>query len=59
MGFDTNLFDWVNDTIVVLNNGSLCPSLAKWAAFSISPSLLTQASIEGYGQVTPPEEPPL
>jgi hypothetical protein len=71
MEFDTNLFDWVNDTstFVLLNNkdGHHSPP-AKWAAFSntqssvpspafsIPPSLLTQASIEQYGQITPPRD---
>jgi hypothetical protein len=55
-------FDWVNDAFVALSDSSLQQS-DKWAAsmqqnqtFSIPPSLLTQASIERFGQVTPPEE---
>lgn len=51
-------FDWANDAFMALDNTS-----PKWAAlqnqtpsFSIPPSLLTQATIERFGQVTPPEE---
>jgi len=68
MEFDTNFFDWFNDTFVLNNKDGLHSSPAKWAAFSYSlasvptpafsvpPSLLTQASIERYGQVTPPRD---
>jgi hypothetical protein len=55
-------FDWANDAFVALNDPSV-PQPDKWAAmaaqnpaFSIPPSLLTQASIERYGQITPPED---
>ncbi|KAF2822937.1 hypothetical protein CC86DRAFT_372721 [Ophiobolus disseminans] len=55
-------FDWAHDAFVALNDPNMPQSQPeKWAAmqnsaFSIPPSLLTQASIERYGQVTPPEE---
>jgi hypothetical protein len=53
-------FDWAHDAFVALNNPNMQHS-EKWAsmqnnAFGIQPSLLTQASIERFGQVTPPEE---
>jgi len=53
-------FDWAHDAFVALNDPNV-PHSEKWAAtqnpaFSIPPSLLTQAAIERYGQVTPPEE---
>jgi hypothetical protein len=52
-------FDWAHDAFVALNDPNNHPE--KWAAvhnpaFSIPPSVLTQASVERYGQVTPPEE---
>ncbi|KAF2251451.1 hypothetical protein BU26DRAFT_518106 [Trematosphaeria pertusa] len=63
MELDTSGFgDWANDAFVALNNGGITPSSEKWAAFSsnpsftIPPSLLTQASIERFGQITPPDE---
>ncbi|KAL1596300.1 hypothetical protein SLS60_008945 [Paraconiothyrium brasiliense] len=57
---------WANDAYLALDNGEH-PSSDKWAsftnapsfpqsAFTIPPSLLTAASVERYGQVTPPEE---
>jgi hypothetical protein len=57
---DPQQFDWAHDAFVALNNPNTQHS-DKWAsmqnpAFSIPPSLLTQASIERFGQVTPPEE---
>jgi hypothetical protein len=53
-------FDWAHDAFVALNDPNMQRS-DKWAslqnpAFSIPPSLLTQASVERFGQVTPPEE---
>jgi hypothetical protein len=53
-------FDWAHDAYVALNNPNMQHS-DKWAsmqnsAFSLPPALLTQASIERYGQVTPPED---
>ena len=68
MEFGTNLFDWVNDTFVLNSKAGFHSSPAKWAAisnpqvsvpaptFSIPSSLLTQASIERYGQVMPPRD---
>lgn len=51
-------FDWAHDAFVAMNNPNSLSE--KWnphnSAFSIPPSLLTQASIERFGQVTPPEE---
>lgn len=55
-------FDWAHDTFVALNqNNKNAAQADKWApmpdhAFSIPPSLFTQASIERFGQVTPPDE---
>lgn len=58
---------WANDAYLALDNTALPPA-DKWSAFSnappsfpqspftIPPSLLTAASVERYGQVTPPEE---
>jgi hypothetical protein len=54
-------FDWVNDAFVALSNSNI-QHPDKWTAsmqnqsFSIPPSLLSQATIERFGQVTPPEE---
>jgi len=53
-------FDWAHDAYLALNNPNT-QHPEKWAAmqnntFSIPPSLLTQASIERFGQVTPPDE---
>ena len=56
-------FDWAHDAFATLNDASM-PKSEKWAAsmqnnaFSIPPSLLTQASIERFGQITPPEDSP-
>jgi hypothetical protein len=55
--------DWAHNTYVALNNPN--SSDQKWpafvngsqASFSIPPSVLSQASIERFGQITPPEEP--
>lgn len=52
-------FDWANNAFVGLNPNMQQPE--KWAsmqstAFGIPPTLLTPASIERYGHVTPPEE---
>lgn len=54
-------FDWANDAYVALNTANNPQHAEKWSAmqnnaFSIPPSLLTQASIERFGQVTPPDE---
>ena len=54
--------DWAHSTYVALNHS--VPSDQKWPAFAsgsqpsftIPPSVLSQASIERYGQVTPPED---
>ncbi|OAG02473.1 uncharacterized protein CC84DRAFT_1099221 [Paraphaeosphaeria sporulosa] len=58
---------WANDAYLALDNG-IVSSSDKWAAvlgnapsfsqsaFTIPPSLLTAASVERYGQVTPPED---
>jgi len=56
--------DWAHNTFVALNDMHASPSADKWQpfassdanVFSIPPSLLTQASIERFGQITPPEE---
>lgn len=53
-------FDWAHDAFVSLDNTNMSRSV-KWSPmssgpFSIPTSLLTQASIERYGQVTPPDE---
>jgi hypothetical protein len=53
-------FDWAHDAYVTLDNTNM-PRSEKWApvnngSFSIPPSVLTQASIERFGQITPPEE---
>lgn len=53
-------FDWAHDAFVALNQHNATTN-DKWVptpnnAFSIPPSLLTQASIERFGQVTPPDE---
>jgi hypothetical protein len=51
-------FDWAHDAFIAMNNPNVLPE--KWSShnspFSIPPSLLTQASIERFGQVTPPED---
>jgi hypothetical protein len=55
--------DWAHNTYVALNNPN--SSDQKWpafvngsqASFSVPPSVLSQASIERFGQITPPEEP--
>ncbi|KAH7410076.1 hypothetical protein DE146DRAFT_643759 [Phaeosphaeria sp. MPI-PUGE-AT-0046c] len=53
-------FDWANDAYVALNQNN-ASHMDKWAsmqnnAFSIQPSLLSHASVERFGQVTPPDE---
>jgi hypothetical protein len=51
-------FDWAHDAYVALNDPNL-QRPEKWTqnpAFSIPPSLLTQASTQRYGQVTPTDE---
>ncbi|KAH4176859.1 hypothetical protein HBH43_044740 [Parastagonospora nodorum] len=57
-------FDWAHDAFTTLNDPSMPLKPEKWAsmqnnAFSIPPSLLTQASIERFGQITPPEDSPI
>ncbi|KAF2469509.1 uncharacterized protein BDR25DRAFT_164428, partial [Lindgomyces ingoldianus] len=61
-------FDWAHNAYIALNDPH--PSSGKWpvfhsnpnqsslppSAFTIPPSLLSEASIERYGLVTPPEE---
>jgi hypothetical protein len=52
-------FDWARDAYLALNDANMHHE--KWSsmhdpAFALQPSLLTQASISRYGQVTPPEE---
>ncbi len=62
-------FDWAHDAYVALNDAKLKQQQTdSWTpfvngtsslqnmSFTIPPSLLTHASIERYGQVTPPEE---
>ncbi|KAF2259414.1 hypothetical protein CC78DRAFT_585985 [Lojkania enalia] len=59
---DTADFNWADKTFAALNNIDTAP-LEKWNPYcseaqnySIPPTLLTSASIERYGQITPPEE---
>ncbi|KAH8712267.1 hypothetical protein GQ44DRAFT_742513 [Phaeosphaeriaceae sp. PMI808] len=52
-------FHWAHDAFVALNDPNM-QNPKRWAAlqnspFTIPPSLLTRASIERYGQITPPE----
>jgi len=57
-------FDWANDAFVALNHPNAAATSDKWttfnqsqaSSFGIPPSLLTQSTVERYGQVTPPEE---
>jgi len=59
-------FDWAHDAYVALNDPNVKQQQQQqhdnWATFgsgptfTIPPSLLTHASVERYGQVTPPEE---
>lgn len=59
-------FGWANDAFVALHDPNSKQSQSNWPysssestrnpAFTIPPSLLTHATIERYGQVTPPEE---
>jgi hypothetical protein len=62
-------FDWAGEAFTALHHPNMNQQNDKWAAafsgagavptqqaFSIPPSLLTHATIERYGQVTPPEE---
>lgn len=60
-------FDWANDAYLALNDPSVKQQQTNnWAfsgpqsthspAFTIPPALLSHATIERYGQVTPPEE---
>ncbi|KAB2104170.1 hypothetical protein AG0111_0g7622 [Alternaria gaisen] len=62
-------FDWAGDAFTAMQQSNPSPQQAKWATafsnaastspqqpFSIPPSLLTHATMERYGQVTPPEE---
>ncbi|KAL1794217.1 hypothetical protein ACET3X_007638 [Alternaria dauci] len=62
-------FDWAGDAFTAMQSSNASPQQAKWATavsnptsmppqqpFSIPPSLLTHATMERYGQVTPPEE---
>lgn len=60
-------FDWANDAYLALNDPNMKQQQAgNWAysgpqsahnpAFTIPPSLLSQATVERYGQVTPPED---
>lgn len=63
-------FEWAGDAFTAMNSLNGPSQQDKWAnafsnptsmppqqAFSIPPSLLTHATMERYGQVTPPEEP--
>ncbi|KAI4947322.1 hypothetical protein J4E91_006674 [Alternaria rosae] len=63
-------FDWAGDAFTAMHQANASSSQDKWATtfsnstsmppqqpFSIPPSLLTHATMERYGQVTPPEEP--
>jgi hypothetical protein len=64
MEVDAQNFDWANDTFVALNDPNASdkwPSFTNATAFpqsayTIPPSLLSQGSIERFGQITPPEE---
>jgi hypothetical protein len=62
MEVDTNpTFDWANDAYLALNDMGLNSPSEKWSQFSdapftIPPSLISHASIERYGQITPPDE---
>jgi len=52
-------FDWAHDAYLALNDANMHPE--KWPsmhnpAYALQPSLLTQASVSRYGQVTPPSE---
>jgi hypothetical protein len=61
-------FDWAGEAFTALHHPNVNPQQDKWStpfsstgsmptqAFSIPPSLLTHATVERYGQVTPPEE---
>jgi hypothetical protein len=62
-------FDWAGDAFTAMHHGNAVSPQGKWAsafsnpasmppqqAFSIPPALLTHATMERYGQVTPPEE---
>lgn len=61
-------FDWAHDAFVALNDIDGHSLSENWpafsnadqtfasAAFTIPPSLISQASIERYGQITPPDE---
>jgi hypothetical protein len=53
-------FDWAHDAFATLNSPTM-PKSEKWASaqnstFTIPPSLLTEATVERFGQITPPEE---
>lgn len=62
-------FDWAQDTYLALNDSDYPTTQEKWAAglsqpphsltpsaFSFSPALLQEATVERYGQITPPED---
>ncbi|CAO2653850.1 Nn.00g105830.m01.CDS01 [Neocucurbitaria sp. VM-36] len=60
-------FDWAHDAYVALNDPDMKQQHDNWppftaagsmntSGFTIPPSLLTHATIERFGQVTPPEE---
>ncbi|KAF2179386.1 hypothetical protein K469DRAFT_716391 [Zopfia rhizophila CBS 207.26] len=61
-------FDWANSAFLVLDEANLDSALDKWPSyenldtpaphqsFTIPPALLSQASVERYGQITPPDE---
>lgn len=54
--------DWVHSTFETLNKDHMILDHEKWQSFdpsqtyALPPSLASQASIERYGQVTPPDE---
>ena len=63
------LFDWAGEAFTAMHHPNINQRQDKWAtalssppsvsnsqAFAIPPSLLTNGSMERYGQVTPPEE---
>lgn len=53
-----NSFDWANDAYLALNdpNSKHQQVNSNWGSYTIPPALLSHATIERYGQVTPPEE---
>ncbi|PSN72569.1 hypothetical protein BS50DRAFT_617765 [Corynespora cassiicola Philippines] len=62
---NTNRLDWAHNAYFALNadKDEQTPAAAGWPtytnapSFTIPPSLLNDAAIERYGQITPPEDP--